>query len=1256
MRYHVNVRFGRVGSPIAETLSFAVVLVLTLSVLYFPLSSSSPVRVADSHGDPGTVSPSTDESPATFHTLTVTASNVTALQGDPVIFTAVAPSGVQLAQYTWQFGDGTQATSTTPTVSHTFANAGEYLVYVQGATSGGTTYDNLAAILPLSVDSSYSSDLAGEAALVDGAVQQNSTTNRSAEADLLPGGSFLVANWIDVGPSNPFWTETVPGYTVSTNALPYAILSTPVLNISGIDAEAATFASDTPFGLYDLNFSESTVSDQPSGGTVASVFSFAVLVSTGATVVSQSLPVSPHLGVLNDYQTGPFAQVSADPGTLYDDPGYSITDNVYQTLVAYNGSHAGPDPSDLVSDLATCVPGPDCQALYGSSLVASNGDWTFVINPSATFYNATAGAHYPVWPNDVAFSVVRACLLTDYPYYTAHGSWPLCQALLPSSTANASWDAGLHAPLNSTPANLLAAITLNDSNYCTSIMMDGVHGDGCITFHTDLSGAAWPEFLELIASPNGGSVVSCQWLTQEGYGLPGWEAGSHCDGAPPSTSPGPMAWDNQERVQGNSDIFGTSINASSPLAHHAVGSGPYALGSVSDGGVEFQLIPNPYWGGTTCTGGLRAGCLPLANHGGTPAYIGTVNVFLNATEFNASRAVLNGSADIAGFSTPLSPQFISTELRDGVLQLMDVPTISETQGAMNMVVNLTAAQEWTSTPLRFPSNLMTDLDFRQFLIHSFPTSTLESACTVDGVQLCFQDGGAIPAYMSPYYPSNISWFFGTPDTNPADVGGAAWWWSQTESDGLDGAVCTTSTPCTFPLVAPSSGVLFTASQTWGTEIRAISQGAVDPILVSENSTTFDSQFRPGLNGMALYEAAWVPDYFDPSDYVEPFYLSTPPIEYFGWVDSLSSLATNASLDGTCAGPAVDPTVTTDCEGTAYSEMVKLFDEASGCGLPACSTVQRALLYNMGENIANSLGLYANSGQTSSAFVVAPWIDTTTVVRDPYTMSYGIPFYYIAYRGSVPIGYPLVVSTVSDPTAGGPSRPALTADALATPVDPTIEAGETIVLSVSAAGGSGVYHFDWLDLPPGCASTNAPFVVCSPNGSADVTVSVQVTDSVGDVALSGGLPLGVVPHVELRAVTASPSPVVLGQPVTIEANVTGGLGPVTLSYVGLPPGCESNNTSKFTCSPTATGSYAIVAEVVDRIGLSSLGSVTLIVSPAVSPSPSPTKGLSPTDELVLGLGSAAGGFLIGAGVMRYIDRRARSPPKNASAGPVESDKS
>jgi hypothetical protein len=311
---------------------------------------------------------------------------------------------------------------------------------------------------------------------------------------------------------------------------------------------------------------------------------------------------------------------------------------------------------------------------------------------------------------------------------------------------------------------------------------------------------------------------------------------------------------------------------------------------------------------------------------------------------------------------------------------------------------------------------------------------------------------------------------------------------------------------------------------------------------------------------------------------------------------------------------------------------------------------------MGENIAESLGLYANSGQISSAFVVGPWIDPTTVVRNPFTVTYGIPFYYIAYRGSVPIGYPLVVSTVSDPPAGGLSRPALAPDALATPVAPTLEAGETIVLSVSAAGGSGTYLFDWLDLPPGCASTNAPFVVCSPNGSANVTVSVQVTDSVGDVALSGGLSLVIAPRLELRTVTASPSPVIVNQPVTIEANVTGGLAPLAFSYVGLPPGCESNNISKLTCSPTATGSYAIVAEVVDRIGLSSLASVTLVVSPAVAASHSATTGLSLVDGLILGLGAAAGGFLIGAGVMRYIDRRARSPPKNPSAGPVESDKS
>ena len=1263
-------RRSELGRFLVITSVAAIVLAVPVLTANAGMSIAGPSLGASS---PGASAPSLPASarvvpglsPGTNHSLTVTASNATALQGDSVEFTASGPGGVDFDSYDWQFGDGTSSVSTGASVNHTYSDAGSYLIYVQATTAAGAVYDNLASLLPFSVQASYAADLSGDLALLDGAIQENSTSNQSARADIAPGGVVLVANWIDIGPSNPSWQESLPTYAVGADVTAYATLSPPVLTLTGIDAEAISFATDTPFGSYQLTFSETTASDLGSGAVATANFTFTIFVATGAGVTASSIPTSPHPGTLDVYLTGYAGELDADPATEYLAPGLTTDYNVYQTLVAFNGSQAGPDPSDYVPDLATCVPGPECEQMYGTSLIAPNGDWTFVINPNATFYNVTTGAHYPVTPDDVAFSFARACLLTNYPYYVAHGSWTLCQALLPSSTANQGWDGALHWPLNNTPANILAGMTVNDSSYCTPEMMNGLTGAGCLTLHTAASGQAWPELLEFVAAPWGGSVTSCRWVTAEGYGLPGWGSGASC--APPASPPGPEAWDTQEVVQGISDAEGVGINASSPLTYHAVGSGPYALSSVSADGSEFQLTANPYWGGTTCVGGIREGCLPSAPEAGVPAYIPKVAVFLNGSSSNQTEAVLNGTADIAGLGTAFNPNFVAGEFRSGSVQFLDLPTITDTLAGFNMDVNLSVAQNWTATPLSFPSSLMTDLNFRQFLVHSFPTDALASACTTDGIETCFQSGGAIPTYMAPYDPNNISWFFGTPDSNPSDVGGAAWWWGQTESDGLDGASCTTASPCTFPLVYyPAGSNLTTVFEEWATEVRSISQGAVAPVVVTTtNFTRWATQAFGPQGGAAAYEGVWIPDYFDPSDYMLAFYLNS---SLYGNGDSTWAIAGNSTFTGTCAGPAVDPVVTLSCQGSAYEELQDLLTEAGGCALPSCAGAQRALLYNMAENIANGLGLFANTGQLSTVLTLAPWIDETTIARNPFmTSNEALPFYYIAYRGAVPLGYPLVVSPVSDPVARGGgstagSRPVFPDLSTASP-GVTLEAGQMIAFSMTAAGGTGVYQFTWLGLPPGCSSQNAPFLVCSPNGSVNTTVSVEVTDSDGDTALATGLGLVVVPHVSVQQFTVSPASVTAGQTVTINVTVAGGLGPFTYSYLGLPAGCLSSNASRLTCEPSAPGTYSIVVEIADATGLTALGSAGLSVSstgPAPTPTPTPTTPTAATwswPEILVGLvGAGLAGFLIGAGVVRLMNRRSdgrskgKPPPDSGPPAP------
>lgn len=1268
-----------------RTLVFACLLTATVVLSVIPITSGYAVGVPTPAASraagaaratidfqlPGSVRA------ASTHSLVVTAANVTSLQGDPVQFSVAVPSGVTAISIVWQFGDGSTSTTSSSSITHTFLDPGRYLIYVNVSTSTGVYYDNLQSLLYFAVQASFVSDSAGTLALPDGAIQGNTTSNLNAEADIAPAGSVLVADWIDDGPSNPYWNETLPSYALSGSAKAAgATLSTPVVSIGGIDGVGVSFPAGAATGSYYLMFNETTTQVYGGSASETSTFEFTVFVGTGLGVVAPSIPVSPHKGVLNFYLPDPnTGQVLTDPAVSYISSEADLDMNIYQTLVTYNGSQTGPDPSDFVPDLAMCVPGPGCQKMYQTSLVSSSGDWTFVINPNATFYNSTTGAHYPVFPNDVAFSIARACLVTDNTWQF-HGSWVLCQALLPNSTANAAWDGGLHYPLNNTPSNILASMTVNESGICTGAMQNGLSGNGCITFHTSLSGAAWPEMLELLASPYGGSVVSCRWATNVGYGLPGWETGSSCNSAPPSTPPGPTAWDRQDIIVGGFFHGEADLNVSSPMEQHAVGSGPYYLTTLDHGQIA-QLTANPFWANTSCFGGVREGCLPPAPTGGTPAYIPTVNVYVNASSYDQAKAAINGTGDISGFNDSLAPSFLADQFRAGTLQFLDTPNGEINLFGARMVVNLTKAQSLTKTSLRFPSTLMEDLNLRQFLVRSFPTQTLQQSCIVDGVENCFQSGGAIPAYMFPYYPHNISWFYGTPDTNPLDVGGAAWWWNQTSLDSLAGATCTVANPCTFPLmdvVSPAtSGYNYGTStevpsiDAWVSSIRSISQGAINPVVVTAiNSTDWIDWGFSNNSGAPLWYTGWIPDYFDPTDYVAPFYLQS---SFYGSYDNLTALVRNASLDQPCSGPAPNPSITNSCQGSALAEMNKLLVEAASCSLPGCSGDQRTLLYNMAENIANELGLYTNAAQDTVAFSVAPWIDATTISRSPFSISVGLPLFDVAYRGSLPSGYPLLVSSVADPPVGHPSAARSSVEVGRTSVHPgasnlTIEAGQTVVFSVTATGGTGRYSFTWIGLPPGCSSDNSPFLECSPTAGANTTISVNVTDSSSHRAFANGLTLTVVPRLEVSALTISPSNLTLGGSLAVSLAWSGGIPPFTVGYVGLPPGCPPANSSALTCTPSSIGNYAIVAEISDRVGVSALGTASVEVTsiqhnqtnphtPPPATTTSSPKGWS-TTQFVEGLvGAGAAGFLIGAVIMyRLRGQRPRrdDPPSEPGSSP------
>lgn len=1125
-----------------------------------------------------------------LHDLKVTASNVTTLAGDPVEFTITPPNGVTISSYTWWWGDGsTSATSSTST-AHTYSSAGIYLIYAEGTDSLGSAHDNLGSLLPLAVLNGYTNDSLGNLVQIAGSVVANTTSDSNAIAVISPGGSLTLSNWITGNVTSPYWVLGQIGYVLSSNAGAYASLSKLATSEGGLNGVTVGFSPSTPTGSYDLTFSVVT---QSRTGTPPSVrwsnFTYTMFVGVGAGALSPTPPVSNHPGIINDYtNAGP--PVTSDPIIEYNVLDAQVDYNIYQTLITYNGTTAGPDPSDFVPDLATCVPGGNqCVSMYGSDLI-SGDNVTFVINPDARFYNASTQTSWAVRPNDVAFSIARDCALSESAGYQSTAGWILCQTLVPGqgsphNASNAGWDGGYHAPMNTTPSNILAAITVNSSLYCTASMKNGIQGAGCVTFSTYLSNENWPDLLQFFETPDGTSIMSCTWSAKAGLGLPGWNSSAGiCYGSPPGSPgnpnpvPSPTAWDGYEHASAATFV--------SPAQFGSAGSGPYALSFENK--TIAKLMANPSWGGTTCVGGIVDGCLPPAAQGGTVTYMPEVNLYFESTTAPGMAAARQGEADLLSVDTN-NYSYLVREVQSGALDVAISPSITTANVGLNLNFSVSGSQSF-DPQVNVPSNILQDLNLRQFLIHAYPAgNVIGSDCIVDGFQTCFQSGGAIPALLGNYYPKNISWNFGTPDTNPKDVGGAAWWWVQTASDSLAGHACTSISPCTL-LIPNGNGAPFgSVLQAWSNEVYDLSGGAIvlTPVSMTWFEMYIDSFYQgPGNSFFPISQEDWAPDYFGPSDYVGPFYGDTGVYSLNGgdYPPSFSQ----PQLDNACAGTISNPTVTQNCQGFAYSEMNNLFNQANGCVAP-CSGAQRALLYDMGENIAEELGLSQNLFQATSITPYAPWIESSSFDTNPVNVGVIQAFYDLSYVQSIPPGHPL---NASSPTGGGGMLPAGSRTAK------TLETGEPLVLLVGVAGGSGNYTYKWNGLPAGCASQDSPVLRCIPTQVGNFSVDTLVTDSLGNAVTTSPISVQLTLGSTITRFSASPSSLTLGTSTNLTVKERGGTAPMNITYSGLPPGCSSQNVSKLYCKPTSTGNYTIIVTVTDALGVSVSNSTVLKVVPLV----------------------------------------------------------
>ena len=392
--------------------------------------------------------------------------------------------------------------------------------------------------------------------------------------------------------------------------------------------------------------------------------------------IAKPPPSSPHPGVLEVYDVYPDGATTEDPAVAYDTVSYEPLLNVLETLVAYNGSSSkGLGPNAFVPVLATCVPGTaQCTHDYGSTLIANNTHgqptyFTFVLDPAAQFYDPSTAKSWGVYPTDVMFSIAREMAYSEAIGVGNTPGWLIAQALLPNGSG--AYDGGIHAPYNTTPAQIYGSMLINDTNYCPATAITNAHG--CITFVADGQGGPWPQFLQQIGDGFMG-ILPCGWYTYEGAGVPGWgnisAAGGDgsCllpNGGSTTQSPSwtsylaglnPKSWDNFEE-----DLGATYPTPAPHVQWNMVGSGPYyAIITPTGSPPGYSLTTNPGYNqpsGCNATSGLATYggyCWPAKN-----GYQGNVAVYYEPTDTVGIGQYKAHQADFAGILTTDTGELLS---------------------------------------------------------------------------------------------------------------------------------------------------------------------------------------------------------------------------------------------------------------------------------------------------------------------------------------------------------------------------------------------------------------------------------------------------------------------------------------------------------------------------------------------------------------------------------------------------------------------
>jgi hypothetical protein len=164
--------------------------------------------------------------------------------------------------------------------------------------------------------------------------------------------------------------------------------------------------------------------------------------------------------------------------------------------------------------------------------------------------------------------------------------------------------------------------------------------------------------------------------------------------------------------------------------------------------------------------------------------------------------------------------------------------------------------------------------------------------------------------------------------------------------------------------------------------------------------------------------------------------------------------------------------------------------------------------------------------------------------------------------------------------------------------PATDVGRPLTLSINVSGGVAPYRYQYLDLPPGCASADLASLLCAPSVAGSYPVRTLVTDSLAASAI-GSFVFEVNPPLSIPLFLAEPEPALTQETVAFSLEVAGGTAPFTASYANSSGGCRPTPTDPLnaSCTFVEPGEYDISVRVADAAGGSAGAELTLEVSAA-----------------------------------------------------------